>query len=95
MAGIVRETCESQPQVLVAGPSEDDAAAFAGSVGDRADAGLGRELILGRKRSRTSPSSARIWAALMRPARGTRQLIELGGLVQKAGLVELVSQPAS
>jgi hypothetical protein len=26
------------------------------------DAGLGRELILGRKRSRTSPSSARIWA---------------------------------
>ena len=26
MAGVVRETCESQPQVLIAGPSEDHAA---------------------------------------------------------------------
>src|ERR1700726_2708382 len=25
MAGVVRETCESHPQLLVAGPSEDDA----------------------------------------------------------------------
>jgi hypothetical protein len=49
MAEVVGETCESHPQVFLASPSEDDAASFAGSAGDRADTGPGGELILGRK----------------------------------------------
>ena len=47
MARVVREACDGDPEVLVAGPSEDDAAFFARGVGDGADAGLGGELVLG------------------------------------------------
>ena len=35
------------PEAVIAGPAEHDAAAFAGGVGDRGDAGFGGELVLG------------------------------------------------
>jgi hypothetical protein len=38
------------PQVLVAGPPENDAAASAGGAGDRADIGFGGELVEQRRR---------------------------------------------
>ena len=55
---------------LVAGPAEDDGVVFAGRVGDGGGAGLGGEWSAVGKRARSSPSSARIWAALTAPLRG-------------------------
>jgi hypothetical protein len=49
MSGVVGEAGEGAAEAVVAGPSEDDAAALAGGVGDRSDAGLGGELVLGRE----------------------------------------------
>jgi len=47
MARVIGEAGDGESQVLVACPSEDDASAFAGGVGDGADAGLGGELVFG------------------------------------------------
>jgi len=49
VAGVVGEAGDRPAQTAVAGPAEDDPAALAGGVGDRADAGLGGELIVGRE----------------------------------------------
>ncbi len=45
--GIVGEAGDGGAEAVVAGPSEDDAAAFAGGMGDGADARLGGELVFG------------------------------------------------
>ena len=47
MPGVVGKAGDGGAQAVIAGPAEDDAAAFAGLVGDWADAGLSGELILG------------------------------------------------
>jgi len=47
MAGVVGEAGDGCPQIFVARSSEHDAAAFARCVRDRADAGLGGELVFG------------------------------------------------
>ncbi len=47
MSRVVGEAGDGLSEVLVTGPSEHDAAAFAGGVGDGTDAGLGGELIFG------------------------------------------------
>ena len=39
VSGVVGEACDGEAQPFVAGPAEDDAAAFAGGVGDGADPG--------------------------------------------------------
>ena len=71
MAGVVGKAGDGSAQAVVARPSEGDAAAFAGGVGDGRDAGLGGELVLGLEAlADDRRSSARIWAAQMRPARG-------------------------
>jgi hypothetical protein len=41
MPGVVGEAGDGPSQAMVAGPAEDGAAAFAGGVGDRADASFG------------------------------------------------------
>lgn len=46
MTGVVGKADERQSQVLVAGPSEHNASAFAGGVGHGTDAGLGGKLVL-------------------------------------------------
>jgi hypothetical protein len=46
VAGVVGEAGDCGAQAVVASPSEDDAAAFAGGVGDGTDAGLGGELVV-------------------------------------------------
>ena len=45
--GVVCEARNGLSEAVVAGPAEDDAAAFGGLVGDRADTGFGGELVLG------------------------------------------------
>jgi len=47
MPGVVGEADDGLWETMVACPSEDDAAGFAGSVSDGADAGLGCELVFG------------------------------------------------
>ena len=48
MAGVVGDSAgDGLPEAVIAGPAEHDAAAFAGGVGDRGDAGFGGELVLG------------------------------------------------
>ena len=47
VAGMIREAGDRPPETMIAGPSEDDAAALAGSMGNWADAGLGGELLFG------------------------------------------------
>jgi len=47
MPGVVGKAGDGGAQAVIAGPAEDDTAAFAGLVGDWADAGLSGELILG------------------------------------------------
>jgi hypothetical protein len=46
VAGVVGEAGDCGAQAVVASPSEDDAAAFAGGVGDGTDAGLGGERVV-------------------------------------------------
>jgi hypothetical protein len=47
--GVVGNAGDGGAQAVIAGPAEDDTAAFAGLVGDGADAGLSGELVLGRE----------------------------------------------
>jgi hypothetical protein len=52
VAGVVGEAGDCGAQAVVASPSEDDAAAFAGGVGDGTDAGLGGELVVALDKAR-------------------------------------------
>src|SRR5512144_2728370 len=47
VSGVVGEAGDGGAEAMVAGPSEDDAAAFSGGMGDRADTGPGGEVIGG------------------------------------------------
>lgn len=47
VSGVVGEAGDGGAEPMVAGPSEGDAAALAGSVGDGSDAGFGGELVFG------------------------------------------------
>src|SRR6516162_3780932 len=47
MPRVVGKAGDGGAQTVIAGPAEDDASAFAGLVGDGADAGLSGELVLG------------------------------------------------
>ena len=49
MPGVVGKAGDGGAQSVIAGPAEDHAAAFAGLVGDWADAGLSSKLVLGRE----------------------------------------------
>ena len=73
--GVVGEAGRGGPQVLVAGPPADDAAALArGARTGRTPASAAGRSSVG-KRSRASPGPARIRAAQTRPARGNDMTI--------------------
>jgi len=47
MSGVVGEACDRGSEAVIASEAEDDTAGFAGSDGDRGDASLCGELVLG------------------------------------------------
>ena len=49
VSGVVGEAGDGSSQAMVACPAEDDTAALAGGVGDRADAGFGGEVVGARE----------------------------------------------
>ena len=70
VSGVVGEAGDGPSQAMVACPAEDDTAALAGGVGDRADAGFGGEVVGAREALAHIAELGEDCAAQMRPSLG-------------------------
>jgi len=99
VSAVVGEGHERSAKPLVAGQAKEDGKLLSRGARNGRGTGFGGKLALGdearSKRARSSPSSARTWAAWMRPERGNEVTIWASGWSSSAAWMALPSREVS